>query len=179
MSLKLVPFNDAWIDHDKIDIHGIYRRPVYREDKYGEMERVYENGVPLWDITGPLPIRQHTKWRGKGFEYITLANRDSLRIAARFGTLKDGTLAEYDQHQTGGPWNYRRYIEGQETMLTVAVATLRADVEEFGSAAVLKIRRRQEPEFKLPLELENVPPRGEEIGAKRGGPAEDRKKVTA
>ncbi len=157
MSLKLIPFNAVWIDHDKIDIHAIYRRPVFAEDKYGELERVYQDGVPLWDLTGPLPVRGHTKWTAKGFEYVTLATRDSLRIAARFGTLPAGTtMAEFDQHTTGGPWNYRRYIEGQEIMATDALAELRADVEEFGADTVTRLRRRTDPAFKLPKELEGI-----------------------
>jgi hypothetical protein len=160
MALKLVPFNSTWIDHDKIDIHAIYRRPVFAEDKYGEMERIYKDGVPQWDLTGPLPVRSHTKWTAKGFEYVTLANRDSLRIAARFGTLSGGTMQEYDQHQTGGPWNFRRYIEGQETIVSDAIIELRQDVEEFGSDTVTRLRRRSDPTFTLPKELENIPARG-------------------
>jgi hypothetical protein len=161
MSLKLVPFNAVWIDHDKIDIHAIYRRPVFAEDKYGELQRVIKDGFPAWDLTGPLPVRGHTKWSAKGFQYVTLATRDSLRIAARFGTLPEGTtLATYDQHHTGGPWNYRLYFESQEALQGEILDELRADVEEFGSDTVLRLRRRTDPAFVLPPALENIQARG-------------------
>jgi hypothetical protein len=159
MALKLVPFSDAWIGHDKIDLHAIYRRPRFVEDKYGEMEREYKDGIPTWDLTGPLPVRLHNRWRSKGFEYVTLASREALNVAARFGTLPPGTkAADFDQHQTGGPWNYKRYAEGQESAITAEADQLRRDVEEFGSNAVLKIRQSIEPEFKLPADLADILP---------------------
>lgn len=161
MALKLVPFNDAWIQHDKIDIHAIYRRPRYVEDKYGEMEREYKDGVATWDLTGPLPVRHHNRWRSKGFEYVTLANRDSLLTAARFGTLPPGhKAADYDQHQTGGPWNYKKYAEGQENYVTLEAEQLKADVEQFGSEAVETLRRRTDADFKLPDALRGFDPGG-------------------
>ena len=160
MALKLVPFNATWIDHDKIDVHAVYRRPRFFEDKYGEHQREYVDGVPTWDVTGPLPVRQHTKWSAKGFEYITLSDRNSLLIAARFGTLPAGsTIAEFDQHQTGGPWNFRKYQEGQELAIVAAVDELKSDVDEFGSDAVLKIRRRNDPDFQLPADLQGIKPK--------------------
>jgi hypothetical protein len=165
MSLKLVPFNGTWINHDKIDLHAIYRRPRFVEDKYGEMQReVSKDGVPTWDLTGPLPVRQHNKWTAKGFEYITLANRESLYMAARTNTLPPGkTIQEYDQHQTGGPWNFRKYIEGEDAMMTLDAAQLKADVEEYGSAAVEMISRRTNPAFVLPENLRNIPARSIEV----------------
>jgi hypothetical protein len=160
MALKLIPFNASWINHDKIDVHAIYRRPRFVEDKYGEMQREYVDGIPTWDLTGPLPVRQHTKWAAKGFEYVTLADRVSLFVAGRYGTLPAGTTAaDFDQHQTSGPWNYRKYAEGQELALHTATDELRADVEEFGSDAVQSIKRRQDPAFTLPTSLEGIAPR--------------------
>lgn len=165
MSLKLVPFNPTWVQHDKIDVHAIYRRPRYVEDKFGEMQREHDrDGLPTWDLTGPLPVRQHTRWAAKGFQYVTLANRESLFIAAKYNTLPEGTNArEFDQHQTGGPWSYRRYLEGQEVALQAEAEQLRDDVAEFGSVAVETIRRRFDPGFVMPEHLKNVAPRGQMI----------------
>jgi len=158
MSLKLVPFSDVWIDHDKIDIHAIYKRPRFIEDAYGETQREYVNGLPTWDLTGPLPVRLHNRWRSKGFEYVTLANRESLRTAARAGTLPPGTkIDDFDQHQTGGPWNYKRYAEGQTELVTQAAKQLEEDVALYGSDAVEGLRRRYEPGFVLPEKLRGIP----------------------
>lgn len=152
--LKLVPFNDAWIDSDRIDLHAIYRRPRFVQDAYGEWSReLDDNGLPTWDLTTALPVKQHNKWMQKGFQYVTLANRDSLLMAARTGTLLGGTARDYDQHQTGGPWNWRKFHEGQQHTNTEELDRLRADVEEFGADTVEKLRRRTHPDFVLPPSL--------------------------
>lgn len=160
--LRLVPFNDAWIQHDKIDIHAIYRRPRFVEDQYGELIREHDNnGVPTWDTTTPLPVRHHNRWRAKGFEYITLANREALVVAARYGTLPQGTtMKDFEQDQrTGGPWNYKKYAQGQETAISEEAEQLRLDVEEFGSEAVERLRRRTDPDFVLPEKLRGQAPK--------------------
>lgn len=161
MGLKLVPFNAVWVSHDKIDVHAIYRRPRFVEDEYGELQREYDaTGMPTWDLTGPLPVRQHTKWVAKGFEYITLANKESLAVAAVTRTLPPGTtMADFDQHQTGGPWSFRKYQESAASNLATESAQLKQDVEEFGSAAVETIKRRENPNFQLPVALRGIKPR--------------------
>ncbi len=152
--LKLVPFNSAWISHDKVDIHAIYRRPRFVKDQYDEDQREYDaNGMPTWDLTGPLPIKQHNKWTMKGFEYVTLANRSSLVVAAKTGTLIGGSVRDFDQHQTGGPWNYRKYAEGQQDSNTAEFEQLKSDVMRFGADAVEELRKRQDPGFVLPPAL--------------------------
>lgn len=155
--LKCVPFNDVWITHDQMDLHAIYRRPTFREDEYGERYLV----PGQWDLTGPLPVKSHNRWRTKGFEYVTLADRNSLRIAAQHGTVKliDGVKnwRDYDQHQTGGPWNYRKYAEGQKVDAVAQKAAadqaeneLRAMVDKFGWEAVETIKQQADPGFKVP-----------------------------
>lgn len=168
--LKLVPFNEAWIAHDKIDVHAIYRRPVFKDDEYGEPQRCYDpvTGLALWDLTGPLPVKQHNKWRAKGFEYVTLADKQSLFVAGRNNTI-EGNWRQYDQHRQGGPWNYKLYDAGQISEQTQEAAQLEADVYEFGSAAVQAIRRQKEPDFTLPPRLSGV----------AAGPPKDQRRVDA
>lgn len=148
--LRLVPFNPAWINHDKLDIKAMYRRPRFTVDDWGDRQREFDaDGLPTWDVVGPLPIKKHIDWQRKGFEYVTLANRDSLRAAAHFGTVP-GALADYDQHATGGPWNARKYLETQKTMDLAQAEQLAADVARFGAEAVEAIRRQTDPSFTLP-----------------------------
>jgi len=164
--LKLIPFNDKWITHDRLDVHAIYRRPRWVEDEFGELQReLSPNGLPTWDLTGPLPVRQHNRWRTKGFEYVTLADRDSLVMAARSATLPEGTrMADFIQNtMTGGPWHYRKYVAGQESTSTLEAEQLDADVREFGSVVVETLRRRTDPSFRLPEGLKNIPPRGQVV----------------
>ena len=157
--LKLVPFNAAWISHALMDVKAIYRRPRFVQDEFGEWQREFKDGAPTWDLTTPLPVRSHNRWLAKGFEYVTLANRGSLNVAAKFGTLPEGaTAADYDQSQAGGPWNYKMYVKGLEQATTLEAETLRADVEEFGSDVVLRLRRRENALFELPPELRGKKP---------------------
>jgi len=177
MALRLVPFNQMWVTHHKLDLKGIYRRPRFTANDMDEIVQVFEDGVPQWDIVGPLPIKQHNKFLAKGFEFITLADRTSLNTAAKFGTLPAGTSArDFDQHQTGGPWYYKLYAQGQVTMDTAAAQQLRADVERFGADAVEELRRRDNPNFRLPPDLRSLgrpaPVAGEipELPKRRGRP---------
>lgn len=163
MSLKLVPFNPAWVNHDKIDIKAIYRRPRFKADEFGEFDREYDaNGIPTWDLTGPLPIKQHNKWMAKGFEYVTLADRASLQTAARFSTLMDDSgqptnnWMQYDQHQSGGPWSYKKYHAGIQQTTTLAAQELEAQVAKFGWEAVEAIRRSSDPNFRVPEHMKKA-----------------------
>ena len=165
--LKLVPFNAAWIDHDKIDVHAIYRRPRFVEDEFGEKQREYDkDGLPTWDLTGPLPVKKDVTWRRKGFEYVTLANRESLIVAARTGTLIGGSIRDYDQHQQGGPWNYRKYVQGQATTHSDAADQLKADIAKYGWEAVEAIRRQIDPDFTVPAHLKTPAPAAAKATAK-------------
>jgi len=158
--LKLIPFNPIWVQHDRLDLKAIYRRPHMEPDAYGDHHQTLDkDGMPEWDIVGPLPIKNHNKWAAKGFEYVTLANRESLVEAYRKGTLlPEGAVPrDYDQHRTGGPWNYRLWLEGRAGEADSAFALLKADVEKFGADAVESIRRRIDPSFTLPPSLRSEP----------------------
>ncbi len=156
--LKLVPFNSKWINHEKIDVHAIYRRPRYKEDEYGEKYRELDpkTHLPTWDVTGHLPVKAHNVWLNKGYQYITLHSRNDLQVAAMHGTLLDAEgnatadWRQYDQHQTGGPWNYKKYMDGQTATNTLDADQLEADVNRFGSDAVEAIRRSTDKAFALP-----------------------------
>lgn len=165
-TLKLVPFNEAWITNQKLDVKAIYRRPRFVKDEFDQdvLERDAE-GVACYDLTTPLPVRSHNRWRAKGFEYVTLASRADLYEAAKKGTVVDDTGAPcngrmYDQHQTGGPWNAKMYLAGQRLADSAALQKLRLDVERFGSDAVEVIRQQTDPTFTLPPHLRNIPAGG-------------------
>lgn len=165
-SLRLVPFNNSWVQHDKLDLHAIYRRPRYVQNDLDE--QVVErdaNGQVIYDTTTALPVRQHNKWLAKGFEYVTLATRNDLRQAFDKGTLFDERgqhvdWRQFDQHQTGGPWHFKLYQRGQQQGTGAYLEMLREQVRKFGSDAVEEIRREANPNFVLPASLRGVPPGG-------------------
>lgn len=154
--LKLVPFNPEWVGSHRLDIKAIYRRPRWTKNDFDEdvQERDAE-GRPLWDITTPLRVMDHHKLESKGFEYVTLASRDDLLKAYKSGTLLPTGVSwrEYDQHQRGGPWNYKMYAAGVIQGDQAATDTLRAQVDQFGPEAVEAIRRATDPGFQLPPHL--------------------------
>lgn len=162
--LKLVPFNNAWVQHDKLDIKAIYKRPRFAVNDLDEtvLEEDPKTGLPMYDLTGALSVRHHNKHAAKGFLYVTLADRQSLYAAGEHGTIA-GNWREYDQHQTGGPWNYKLWLKGQEEGDAADFAELEAQVKQFGSAAVLQIRRTVDSKFSLPTKLRNIkPPKAKE-----------------
>ena len=168
--LKLVPFNPSWITHERIDIKAIYRRPRFVEDQYGDFEReLGPDGLPAWDLTTPLPVKQHSKWAQKGFEYVTLASRNDLVAAAKEHSVAN--WKEYDQHATGGPWNIRLYLEGQVVERSDQAAQIASDVERFGPEAVESIRRQTDPTFRLPehLRAAEAEPVAEGVAPRRPG----------
>lgn len=157
MSLTLVPFNAAWISHDKMDLKAIYRRPRFVQDEFGDWQREFKDGLPTWDLTTALPVRSHNRWLAKGFEYVTLATRGALLVAGKFGTLPEGkSVADYDYVPNGGPWNYKKYLRGIEQTATLDSELMRTDVNRFGSDVVTELRRRENPQFELPPELRGV-----------------------
>lgn len=148
--LKLVPFQDVWITNNKLDLKAIYRRPRYVEDAYGEMKReIGPDGLPAWDLTGGLPVRYHNKHRAKGFEYVTLADRESLHAAAAAGTVEDWRQYVQDP-RTNGPWHYRKYVEGQVVADSEAAQRLAEMVAKYGPELVQEMKRETEPDYVLP-----------------------------
>lgn len=180
--LKLVPFNPVWITHDKCDLHGIYRRPRYVRDEYDEEHREYDaNGLPTWDITGALPIKQHSKWEAKGFEFITLASRTDLEQAARTGTLREGSVREYAQNAQGGPWHYKKYIDGAQVIADESAKRLKDLVLRLGPEAAEQAMRVSDPTYVLPAALRTLredlvdEPQAEPVAEARRGPGRPRK----
>lgn len=155
---KAIPFNAAWITHDKIDIRAIYRRPV--RDARGR--QVVKDGIPQWDLTGGLPVRRHQDWIRKGYEYVTLASgadvtrevADDLR--AKGYNPRDFIMDEFEM----SPWNPELYLATAGVVEQQAADALTEMVERFGSDAVLAIKRSENPLFTLPEHLEGIPAGG-------------------
>src|SRR5919106_1444688 len=127
-TFKCVPFDSVWsIPGTKFDLKGIYRRPRRVVGAYDEITvATSAEGLPLWDLTGPFPIRRHSDWVAKGFEYVTLADLESLEKAAPSLRAKGLNVREYIQHPQLGPWNPKLYAATAEQGDRVAFAELLA-----------------------------------------------------
>lgn len=158
-----VPFNDAWITHDKADVHAIYRRPI--RDDVGE-QQLDAHGVPMWDLTGGLPVRRHHDWIRKGFEYVTLADMESLRnkvvvqgLVAQ--GLKPGDFVMLRNRLVGAsPWNPRLYLASQPGRDRAQALELQHLVERLGSDTVRDVMSLTTPTFELPVHLRGIEPGG-------------------
>jgi hypothetical protein len=158
---KAVPFNPEWINHDKIDIHAIYRRPIL--DDTGE-HALDDHGVPRWDLTGGLPVRRHQDWLKKGFEYVTLANPGALGNKVVVQLLRQAGHEPRDfimlrNRMVGAtPWNPQLYLASQSRRDRAQSDDLRDLVEKLGSEAVRDVIRatRNDPGFELPAHLQHI-----------------------
>lgn len=159
---KAVPFDENWINHDKIDIHAIYRRPIL--DEVGE--QVHIEGIPQWDFTTGLPVRRHYDWVKKGFHYLTLADPKSLANkhvlqGLRVKGLNPADFIMLRNRMVGqSPWNPQLYLASADQVERESFASLRALVERLGSDAVRDVKRVDDPTFELPLHLRDIPPGG-------------------
>lgn len=157
---KCVPLNTQWtLPGTKLDLKAIYRRPRRRVGEYDEIiqERA-PDGLPLYDLTAGLPMRRHSDWIAKGFEYVTLADRESLEKVAAYLRADGLNPADFLQHPQLGPWNPKLYLATDEQADRVKLNALETMVEEFGSAAVLAISRKDNPNFALPAHLQGLGP---------------------
>lgn len=157
MAYQCVPFDPEWAQSGCPDVKAIYRRP--RRDKWFRPER-QADGTPAWDLTGPLPLRRHADWAAKGFEYVTLADRGDLMDG---GVLKSLRARGLDPRTfLNGPgqrvWEADLYLQEAAERAQQDLVDLEALVKEFGSDAVLKIKRQADPAFELPEPLRGRKP---------------------
>jgi hypothetical protein len=148
-----VPFNQEWVNNDRSDLAAIYRRPRHHATT-GEVIRD-EAGNVLWDLTAPLPVRRHNDFLKKGFEYITLADVNSLQQAAGWirsqGLDPQAFLVGHGGRRS--PWNAEAYLATQTAGAADALAELKTLVKEFGLEAVTKIKRQTDPSWQVPAAL--------------------------
>ena len=125
--LKCVPFLPQLSGDTKLDVRAIYRRPS-------------------GDLTCGLPMRRHHQWQAKGFEYVTLADAESLGIAAPFlranGWNPQDYVAGIDGDGRPTPWKVDLYLADVKEKQADLDAELRALIAEHGLETVEKIRGR-------------------------------------
>lgn len=119
MAYPCVPYNPAWADNGtKLDLKAIYRRP---------------NG----DLA-TLPMRRHHQWEAKGFQYVTLADHDSL-VAARPANARQYVVGlDGDGRET--PWDAQRYLAERREQQAAEDVELAALVEAHGAETVEAIK---------------------------------------
>jgi len=153
---KCVPLNLEWVANGKLDLKAIYRRPV--RDEWTLEQKVDAEGLPIWDLTGPLPLRRHMDYVRKGFEYITLADLKSLNDVAPFLRAAGLDPHSFIMDPRSGPWNDQFYLTSQKVVDSAKMVELRKLVQEFGSKAVEASRQEHEPGYRLPAGLRDLPP---------------------
>jgi hypothetical protein len=164
---KCVPLDPLWtITGSKLDLKAIYRRPRRSVGEYDEIiQERGPDGLPLYDITSPLPLRRHSDWQTKGFEYVTVVSTlqqgdESFKYVADSLRKQGLNPADYLQHPVFGTWNPKLYLATAEQADRSKFSELTKMVEQFGSAAVTEIRKQNDPTFTLPPALQGIEPGG-------------------
>lgn len=164
---KCVPFDPTWgVAGTKLDLKAMYRRPRRSLGEYDEViHEKGDDGLPKWDLCGPLPLRRHSDWMAKGFEYVTVIAAPGVEgsgWSSVAGSLRARGLEprDYLQHPNFGTWNPKLYLDSADKIDHERTDSLRAIVEKLGSEAVLEVRRSTDPAFTLPAHLQNIPAGG-------------------
>jgi hypothetical protein len=149
MSYPTVPFNSEWIASDKIDAKAVYRRP-HRHAITNEIQRD-AMGAVQWDYS-ILPIRRDNDWGAKGYEYVTIADAESLGMVA--GSLRAQGLDPRSfimDPRTNSPWVPEKYHANAQEAVNAEHARLRDMVAKYGVEATEEILK-----ITLPAELRTV-----------------------
>lgn len=165
---KCVPLDNNWIiPGTKADLKAMYLRPRRSVGEYDEIvpERSPE-GLPLYDLCGPLPLRRHADWTAKGYLYLTVVasprNAEDPAWGLVVGSLRAKNLEprDYLQHPVFGTWNPKLYLATAHQVDLDKFGALRALVEQLGSDTVLAVKQSDDPTFTLPPALQGIPPGG-------------------
>ena len=177
--LKCVPLDLAWTGGEtKLDLKAIYRRR--KQDNWGNPV-LDADGLEQWDTTSGLPLRRHNAWLAKGFEYVPLADFDSLEKVGPQLTRDTGRdWREYIQDlRTRSPFSLALYIKGLDQERADTLKELRELVAEFGVEMVTRLKQKEQPKWQMPAALiAEFPVFDEDVPAKRG-PGRPRKDVAA
>jgi hypothetical protein len=131
---QCVPLNPDWTGQTKLDMRAIYAR------RSGDL--------------AALPMRRHQQWIGKGFTYVTLADAESLALAAPFLRAEGKNPQQYvgglDGDGRPTPWNAELYLNEQKATQADRDAEVRKLIEVHGVEAVEAIRGEKIPAHLLP-----------------------------
>ena len=144
MSYPTVPFQESWIASENVDAKGVYRRPHRNAITNDVVTDAL--GVVAYDYS-ILPVRRHNDWLGKGFEWVTIADAESLGMVAN--SLRAQGLNPRDfimDPRTNSPWNPAKYAANATQTAQTEHARLKALVEKHGVEATEEILGRPLPE---------------------------------
>lgn len=160
---KCIPLDVSWtIPGTKHDLKAIYRRASRRVGEYDEIvPEVGQDGLPVYDIIGPLPLRRHSDWSAKGYEYVTVVAAPGVEgsgwpVVAGHLRAKGLNPQDYLQHPVHGTWNPKLYLDTAGKIDRAKHSELMALVYKLGSQAVLDVRRSTDPSFTLPPALMGI-----------------------
>lgn len=135
MALKCVPLVAGMTGDTKHDLRAIYRKP---------------NG----DLSAGLPMRRHQQWLNKGFEYVTLADADSLVTAAPLLQAAGLNPQDYVAGREDGrptPWNVAAYLVDDKARIARDEAELKAKIDKYGVDTVESILGLKVPDHLRPV----------------------------
>jgi len=134
--MELAPFSEKWTGSEtKLDVSAWYRR---KADKG-------------FAVVGPLPLRRHSDWSRKGFEYITLASAEDVSKVVGELQMRGVNLAELRKsYDHLGHFKMAEYLKGEQQKDDAYLVELQAKVDKFGVDTVTEMMRMSDPDFVMP-----------------------------
>jgi hypothetical protein len=138
--VNLVPYYNQWSGSEtKLDLKAVYRRPEP------------DGSVTL---APQLPLRRHTDWTAKGFEYVTLSTLEELGQVAPFLRQQNlDPLTMRDCYDHKGNFKVDEYMRDQKQSGEEYLADLQAKVDKYGAETVTDMMRVHQPAFTLPASI--------------------------
>lgn len=135
--MELAPFSEKWTGSEtKLDVSAWYRRTSERGG---------------FSVVGPLPLRRHSDWSRKGFEYVTLATAEDVSKVVGELQMRGVNLAELRKsYDHMGHFKMADYLKTEHQKDTAYLADLQAKVDKFGAETVTEIMRQGDPGFVMP-----------------------------
>ncbi len=154
--MHLVPFRENWTgSQTKLDLKAIYRRPD-------------PSGITL---TGPLPLRRHSDWAGRGLQYVCLATLEDLALVAPYlqaeGIDPNESRDCFDRNRN---FDVPKYLREAGKAFDEFKSNLQSKIDKHGAETVHEMMRMTDPHFEFPegLELD-----GSKKSGRRGGGEKD------
>lgn len=153
MSLKCVPLLKGMFGaENSLDLKAVYRRR--KQTNWGE-PILDEQGREQWDLCPGLPLRRHMDYLGRGYQYITLADEQSLIDAKHVLAANNLDWREFanQEPRSRSPFNPDLYVAEAKASVDKTESELQAMVDQYGYDAVLAIKRQADPGFQMPASV--------------------------
>lgn len=134
--MELVPFSEKWTGSEtKLDLQAWYRRPAQKG----------------FSVVGPFPLRRHSDYTRKGYEYITLATAEDVsKVVGELQVRGVDLAALRRSYDHMGHFKMADYLKTEQQKDDAYLVELQAKVDKFGAEVVTEMMRVGDADFVMP-----------------------------